>query len=385
MRLTTCPYRWIPRWRDEMPDEFDPTVDLGLPPDKYIICTCWGFLTRNNDIRDLCSDFIENGKHFFDVLDRYDRLTSYVLNREDATAGSYYKWCVPFLKACGATDHLIYEKSKKNLQMMPNASRTMRYISNMMPSHITTSVFEHGMMEILDRLNIPLCQIADTKLIIDQSMMGRAEARRLRDLATEIAALRIPDTFYELNVPTELMDEDVTIIRTLDSVFPGKISSLGAMGLMESADPMTSHKKAYRMLDIRRLTAIDLDSTMYIGSASTDFQPLDLVRDANGLAISFNGEEFTVRGSNVAVLSEDTTVASVFASVFFDKGTTNATLMAENWSREYLRKMDFPDLALLEAFLRENPDKLPEVHLVTEKNVDELSKRSDAFRRTVVC
>ncbi len=180
------------------------------------------------------------------------------------------------------------------------------------------------------------------------------------------------------------MDEDVTIIRTLDSVFPGKISSLGAMGLMESADPMTSHKKAYRMLDIRRLTAIDLDSTMYIGSASTDFQPLDLVRDANGLAISFNGEEFTVRGSNVAVLSEDTTVASVFASVFFDKGTTNATMMAENWSREYLRKMDFPDQALLDAFLRENPDELPEVHLVTEKNVDEISKRSDAFRKTIV-
>lgn len=367
-----------------MPDEFDPTVDLGLPPDKYIVCTCWGFLTKNNDARDLCGSFIDNGKHFFDVLDRYDRLTSYVLNREDATAGSYYKWCVPFLKAYGATDHLLYQKSKENLQMMPNAGRTMRYISNLMPSYITTSVFEHGMMEILDRLNVPLCQIADTKLCMDQSMMGRSEARKLRDLAAEISSLRIPDTFYELNVPTELRDEDVAIIRGLDSVFPGKISTLGAMGLMESTDAMTSHKKAYRMLDIRRLTAIDLDSTMYIGSASTDFQPLDLVRDANGLAISFNGQEFTVRGSNVAIMSEDTTVASVFASVFFDKGSTTSTQLAENWSREYLRTMDFPDQSLLEAFLRENPDELPEVHLVTEKNVDEISKRSDAFRRTII-
>ena len=328
---------------------------------------------------------MENGGHFYDVLDRYDRLTAYVLSREDATAGSCCKWCVPFLKAYGATDHLIHQNSRKNLRMMPNADRTMRYISNLMPAYINTSVFEHGMMEILDRLGAPLCQISDTKLCVDQSMMGRSEARKLRELAAEIATLRIPDTFYELNVPTELKDEDVTIIRTLDSVLPGKVSSLGAMGLMESVDPMTSHKKAYRMLDIRRLTAIDLDSTMYVGSASTDFQPLDLVRDGNGLSVSFNGEEFAVRGSNVAVLSEDTTVASVFASVFFDKGTVNATLMAENWSRDYLRKMDFPDQALLDSFLRENPDGLPEVHLVTEKNVDEVSKRSDAFRRTAVC
>jgi len=367
-----------------MPDEFDPTVDLGLPPDKYIICTCWGFLTRNNDAKDLCKDFIENGEHFYDVLDRYDRLTSYVLNREDSTAGSYYKWCVPFLKANGATDHLLHEKCKKNLQMMPNAGRTMRYISNLMPSYITTSTYEHDMMEVLERLNIPLCQISDTKLCMDQSMMGRSEARKLRDIAAEIGSLKIPKNFYELNVPTELKDEDVAIIRMLDSVFPGKISSLGAMGLMESVDPMTSHKKAYRMLDIRRLTSIDLDSTMYIGSASTDFQPLDLVRDANGLAMSFNGEEFTVRGCNVAVLSEDTTVASIFASVFFDKGAGTASELAENWGREYLRTMDFPDQALLNTFRRENPEKLPEVHLVNDKNVDAVSKRSDKYRRSIL-
>ena len=367
-----------------MPDEFDPTVELGLPPDRYVMCSCWGFLTRNNDVRDLCGDFIENGKHFFDVLERYDRLTSYVLSREDATAGSYYKWCVPFLKASGATDHLMHEYSKKNLQIMPNAKRTMNYISNLLPSYITTSMYEHGMMEVLERLNFPLCQVSDTKLCIDQSMMGRSEARKIRDLTAEINKLRVPGEFYELNIPTELMNADIEIIKTLDSVFPSQISTLGAMGLMESCDPMTSHRKAYRMLDIRRLTSIDLESTMYIGSAATDFQPLDLVRDAQGLALSFNGEEFTVRGCNIAVMSEDTTVAALFASAFADKGAYSASLIAENWSRDYLKNMDFSDQALLETFLREHPDDLPEVHLVTDKNVEEISKRSDAYRKSII-
>ena len=98
-----------------MPDEFDPTVDLGLPPDRYAIFTNWGFISRNNDMRELCADFLEDGAHFFDVLDRYDKLTSFVLNREDATLGCAWKWSIPFLKAAGATDYQIHKNSIKNL------------------------------------------------------------------------------------------------------------------------------------------------------------------------------------------------------------------------------------------------------------------------------
>ncbi len=367
-----------------MTDEFDPTLELGLPPDRYIVCTCWGFLTRNNDMEDLCKKFIDNGERFYKVLDRYDRLVSYVLNREDATAGSYYKWCIPFLKAFGATDHLLHECSKENMELMPNASRTMRYISNMMPTYINTSVYEHAMMAVMEALDVPLCQVTDSKLCLDQCMMGRAESRQLREVSKEISALNVPDGFYELNVPTELEDDDINIIRTLDTIFPGKVADAGAMGLMESTDTVTSHKKAYRMLDIRRLTAIDLNSTMYVGSSSTDFQPMDLVRDAGGLSLAFNGEEFAVRGCNIAILSEDTTVVSLFASLFFDKGPQYAFELAKDWSRETLESFMFSDQSLVDAFLREHPGDLPEVYLVDDSNVDEVSKRSDEYRRKIL-
>ena len=367
-----------------MPDEFDPTVELGLPPDRYSVCTCHGFLVRNDLIRDLCGEFIDNGEHFYRVIERYDRLTSYVLNREDATAGSFVKWCVPFMKAYGATDHLIHDCSVENLEMMPNAARTMKYISNLLPTHITTYFYEHSTMEIRERMGYNLCDFADTKLCIDQSILGRQESRKLREIAEEICALDVPEGFYQLNVPTELLDEDIKIIKTMDSVLSERISDAGALGLMESTDPMTSHKKAYRMLDIRRQTAIDLDMTMYVGSSSTDFQPMDLVRDAEGLSISFNGEDFAVRGSNVAILSEDTTVVALFASVFMDKGPIASMKLAENWGREYLESIEFPDQSLMDAFLRENPDDLPEVYKVDDDNVDDISKKSDLYRRKIL-
>lgn len=367
-----------------MPDEFDPTLELGLPPDRYVICTCRGFITSNNDVRDLCRRFIDDGGHFFDVLERYDKLTSYVLNREDSTSGSYYKWCVPFLKAFGATDHLLHKYSCEDLRLLNNAGRTMRYISNLLPTYITTSTFEHGMMEVMGRLRTPLVEMSCTNLCIDQCMMGRAESRKLKDLAKEINHLDVPEGFYELNVPTELLDEDIEIIKKMDDAISNRIPDAGAMSLMESTEALTSHKKAYRMLDIRRVTAIDLDCTMYIGSSSTDFQPLDLVRDAGGLAIAYNGEEFAVRGSNVAILSDDSTVGAIFASVFTDKGPQASVELAENWSREYLRKSDIPDRNIVDTFLTEHPGELPEVFAITDSNVDEVSKRSERYRAAIL-
>ena len=367
-----------------MPDEFDPTVELGLPPDRYVVCTCRGFLTKNDDMRQLCGRFIEKGEVLYDVLNRYDRLTAYVLNREDATAGSHYKWCIPFLKAYGATDHLLHRYSAEDLVMMPHASRTMNYISGILPTHITTTILEHGMMEVSEKLNAPLCEVSESKLCIDQTMMGRSEARNLKDLCKEITKLKVPKNFYELNVPTELLEEDITIIKTLDAIIGGGIPESGALGLMESADIMTSHKKAYRLLDIRRLSMIDLDCTMYVGSSATDFQPMDLVREAGGLSISFNGEEFAVRGSNVAIISDDTTVVSIFASVFNDKGVLASYDLAANWSRKYLEEMDFPDRNLLNTFLREHPKDLPEVYAVNDGNVDEISKKSEKYRKKIL-
>lgn len=367
-----------------MAGEFDPTEELGLFPDKILVCNCRGFITKNNDARDLCERFIRNGGHFYDVLARYDDLTAYVLGREEATAGNCLKWIVPFLKAYGATDHLVHECSRERLELMPNAGRTMRYISSLLPTFITTSVYEHGMMDIMESLGTPLCETFCSKMDLDHVQFGRAESRKVRDMATEISALRIPKVKYELNVPMAVDEADIKIIKTVDSILHDKIPELSAMSLMESTTPVTSHKKAYQLLDIRRKTNIDLDSTFYIGGDQTDFQPLDLVRDSGGVALSFNGSDFAVRGSNIAIMSKDSTVGAVFAEEFYNRGIQSVMDLANNWSRKYLKNADLPDMHLVETLLVENPRRLPEVHVVDRNNVDEIAEKSDRYRRNLL-
>jgi hypothetical protein len=67
-----------------------------------------------------------------------------------------------------------------------------------------------------------------------------------------------------------------------------------------------------------------------------------------------------------------------------DKGPIASMKLAENWGREYLESIEFPDQSLMDAFLRENPDDLPEVYKVDDDNVDDISKKSDLYRRKIL-
>ena len=367
-----------------MPGEFDPAEELGLFPDRIFVCNCRGFITKNNYLRDLCARFIRNGAHFFDVLVRYDELTAYVLGREEATAGNFVKWIVPFLKANGATDHLIDRFGAEDMQLMPGAATAFRYIASQMPSFINTSLYEHGMMRVSEQIDTPLCESFCTKMDVDSVQFSRTESRKLREMAERISSLRIPKVEYELNVPMEVDEADVKIIRTLDDIIQEQIPGLNAMSLMESVVPVTSHKKAYQLLDIRRQTNIDLDSTFYLGSDNTDFQSLDLVRDAGGVSVAFNGTDFAVRGSTIAILSKDSTVGAVFAEQFFSRGIESVLDLARNWDRKYLKEAEFPDRNLVDAMLAAHPRKLPEVYIVDRKNVDEVAARSAEYRKKVL-
>lgn len=367
-----------------MTGEFDPTVELGFFPDKMFVSSSRGFLTRNDPLMDLCERYIDNGRKFLNVLRRYDDLTTYVLGREEATAGSAIKWVVPFLKAFGATDHGMYCWNRDHLEMMPNADTTMRYITNLMPSSIITSGYEHSMMPVMDRIDAAECTLTCTQMSLDFANLGRIESRKLREIATEISALRIPSTVYEIDVPMEVDAADVRIIKRIDALLQDEIPSMTAMSLMETVEPMNSFKKGYTLMNMRRETNIDFNGTVIVGSEQTDFQMLDLVKDNDGLAIAFNGAEFAVRGCNVCVLGNDTTVVSVLTQEFFDGGIQSVHDLVSNWDRAYLRRYDTGDRNLMTRMLEDHPRKLPEVMLVDKDNVDEVSKRSDAYRKKLL-
>lgn len=364
--------------------EFDTLDELGFVNDKQFICSCWGFLTRNNGTRDLIDRFVRNGGHFYDVVSRYDSLCTYVLNRDISSLGHTMKITAPFLKAFGATDLQMHNASAETLELMPEAGTTMRYALNVMSTFITTSLYEHDVMNICDSLDIPMGNINCTELSLDAQDMSRQDARALRDAASIVTSLRIPKTEYLLDVPMELDPLDVKILKTMDDLAAELMAMESASSMMRSMTSVGSNDKAYALLEIRRKTSIDLDGTAYIGSDTSDYQSMELVKESGGLALSFNGADFAVRGSNVAILSNDCTVAGVLLQEFYNGGIEAVLDLVNNWDRKSLKKRSYPDPHLMEAMLAANPKKLPEVVAVNRQNVEEISKKSTAYRKRIL-
>lgn len=364
--------------------EYDPMEELGFIHDKQLICSCLGFLQTNNSTRDICERFIKNGGKFYDLVSRYEDVSSYVLNRKDNRSGNVMKALAPFLKASGATDYSVLDCCKNSLRLMPRAKEVMNYMTDTLPTFISTSSYEHNIMALCEALDIPISICDYSSLSLDEYDMNRSEGRSIREFTKTICSLKMPKYEYQLNTPVTLDNDETRLIKVMDEIFEEKIKELECQSMMTEMKSVGSNEKAYALLDIRKRTMIDFEGTAYIGGDMIDYQAMDLIRDGSGLSMAFNGSEFAVHGSNIAVISRDCTVAAVLVEEFYNRGIEAVYDLVSNWDRESLKKRECPDRALMDAMLSSNPRKLPEVHIVDKSNVTDVALKSDAYRKKLL-
>ena len=363
--------------------EYNPMEELGLTEEKQLILSCDGVLSTNDYARDLCARSIRNGGRFFDAVSRYEDLSTYALERDETKTRQTMKMIIPFLKAFGMTDHFAYEFAKEDLHPMPGADGSLSYLRRLLPTYIATGSYEHHMMALCDSLDFPIENATYTKVEFDSAENDRQEDRRLRELANKISSLRLPKTMYSVTESEFLDEDDATLVRELDSIFDDELPNMEAFKAYKDVLAIGSNEKAYALLEIRRKTEIEFNSTVFIGSGLNDFQALDLIRDSEGLAISFNGSEYAVRGCNIAVMSSNTIVLDVLIGEFYNEGIQAVYDMVDNWNRDYLKDCKCSDRNLMDRMLQTFPRKLPVVKRVGRRNVKSVIEESDEFRRKV--
>jgi len=363
--------------------EYNPMEELGFIEEKQLVMSCDGILSRNDYARDLCAKTIRDGARFFDVISRYEDLSTYALERDETKVRQTMKLIVPFLKAFGMTDHFAYEFAKSDLKLTEGSEGTASYLRHLLPSFIATSSYEHHMMALCDRLDFPLDNITCTKAEFDSHENDRLEDKKLRELANKISSLRLPKTLYTVTESEYLDEDDSKLVNVLDEIFDDELPGMEAYKAYKDLLAIGSNEKAYALLEIRRKTNIELNSTVYIGSGINDYQALDLIRDSDGLAISYNGSEYAVRGCNIAVMSSNTIVLDVLVGEFYNEGIQAVFDMVDNWNVEYLRDCKCSDRNLLDRMLATFPRKLPMVKRVGRRNVKSVIEESDTYRRKV--
>ena len=289
---------------------------------------------------------------------------------------------LPFLKAYGATDQKIRGHSSKNVLLVQGAQDTLQFVVDLMPSFIVSTSYEQYISSVCHLTGFPYHNVYCTKLNIDKYKMSKEEKKRLKEVGEEISAMPMIEIPKDAKAVRNLSRRDRETIHRLNEVFWEEIPKMESGKMLAEVNPVGGYEKVKTVYDIVEKLDNSLDNVMYIGDSITDVPPLQLVKEEGGLTISFNGNSYAIREAEIAVLSNNTIVTSVFAEVFCRLGKAGVIGMIGEWTPSGLKRYCIPSV-LRKRMLKLYSDAFPQVETITNETMERLRKQSDAFRRTV--
>lgn len=349
---------------------------------RLFISDCEGPISKNDNAYELSEHFIPKGDSFFALISKYDDVQADVVKRLGYKAGDTLRLILPFLKAYGATNEKIREFSAEHILLVPGARDTLRFVSNLMYSFIVSTSYEQYIYALCSLVDFPCENVYCTALDLDRYQISKKEVERLRQLREEITGMNlieIPDGAVSVN---DFSERDKKTIRRLDDIFWQEISEMESDRMLKEVNPVGGVEKARAIEDIVDRTSGRLSDVMYVGDSITDVQSFQLVRQNDGLTVSFNGNRYAVREAEVVVLSNNTTVTSVLADVFSKFGKSHVVKLVEEWSYSALKRYRVTP-ALRNRMIKLYLEAIPQVEMITSENKERLMEESGAFRKTV--
>ena len=349
---------------------------------RIFVTDCEGPISKNDNAFELTRSFVPDGDSFFALISKYDDVLADVVRKPGYTAGDTLRLILPFLKAYDATDDKIKEYSARNVLLVPGAKDTLTFVRKLMPSFIVSTSYEQYIFSLCRLTDFPFENTYCTHLNLDKYDISREETKRLQELHREIATMpmiEIPKNAISIN---DFSERDQATIQRLDRIFWQEIPRMDSGRMLNEVNPVGGSEKARAVQDIVEKLERSLDRVMYVGDSITDVPPLRLVRENGGLSVSFNGNGYAVRESEIAMLSGNTTVTSVLAETFSRLGKRQVFRLVEEWGPSGLKKYcGSPELR--ERMLRLFPEGFPQVERVTDDNIERLKRESNVFRKTV--
>ncbi|GAA5818120.1 MAG: energy-converting hydrogenase A, subunit R [Methanobrevibacter sp. CfCl-M3] len=329
---------------------------------KAFITDCEGPISLNDNAYELCREFIPDGDKFFKVVSNFDDYLVSV-NRENYNAGDTLKLIAPFLKAYGLNNNKIIEFSNENLSLVNGAKETMEYAKNNMISYIVSTSYGQYIESLTKNINFPFGNTFYTLLDLS-STISTNEKNTLFTFKDEI----LKDNFNRLD--KIFFDE----IPKLDIYEILEVKTVGGLGKKIAIDEIITKED------------LIVKGIVYVGDSITDVEPLRFVRENDGLAISFNGNKFALKESEVAIISDDTIVTSILLDLFGRYNKNYCLKFVKTYSYDPQKafenfRMNF---SLMDKFREVFKDKeIPIIQVIDNDNFDYLLQKSLEMRNKI--
>jgi energy-converting hydrogenase A subunit R len=349
---------------------------------RIFVTDCEGPISKNDNAFELTSKFVPEGDSFFALISKYDDVLADIVKKPGYKAGDTLRLILPFLKAYKATDNKIREYSARNILLIPGAKDTLTFVRKLMPSFIVSTSYEQYISSLCTLTRFPFENTYCTHLNLEKYDISAEETKRLQELREEITVMPMIEIPKNTDSVNDFSQRDQATIQRLNEIFWQEIPRMKSGRMLREVNPVGGSEKARAVQDIVEKLRCSLDRMIYVGDSITDVPPLRLVRENGGLSVSFNGNDYSVRESEIAVLSGNTTVTSVLAEAFSRHGKKQVFRLVEEWGPSGLKKFCVSS-ELRERMLRFFTDGFPQVERVTDDNMERLKRESSVFRKTV--
>ncbi|HUY00961.1 MAG TPA: HAD hydrolase family protein [Candidatus Deferrimicrobium sp.] len=227
------------------------------------------------------------------------------------------------------TDAELIEISKKNIGLIPGSKDTINYLKKEWDiSIISTSYTQHA-YNVARELGIPLDHVYCTTLDIDSTR------NIIEDIQDHLHVLI--ETIFEVYLKKGSDLE--AVIEDLHQFFWKKDSDY--VKAMNTIFVRGGHRKEAAVVEISEKLSVPISEMIATGDSITDKDMLRRLNEEGGIAISFNGNQYSIPHANVAVTSPNLMgVIAIFSN------RNNVWDFLEKWEKIY-------------STFAENPNKIP--------------------------
>lgn len=335
---------------------------------------------------DIMQQGIAGGGRLFSVISNYDDYLAYVVKKPDYEPGNTLALMAPFLMAFGLDNEFLVARAKENANFIAGSIRALELLQNKYTVNIISTSYEQYVHYTAYLAGISRKHIYCTAFPIDEFLEGISE--KDCELVRQMAASMLALPSFDTGAVTKEMDEAAAkSIEKLDEFFWEVLPSTGFSGVLEKVRPVGGVRKYEALIEALAEEGLGLEYSVTIGDSITDWKMLQNTRDAGGLAISFNGNEYAVSNCNVAVMSEHCMVTALLADLFERSGLQRVESLVLEWGWSSIKELNRQGLIgdpIYNAFRQAHTGAdFPKVVWVTPHNIDNTIEISKQYRQSV--
>lgn len=289
-------------------------------PGRVFVTDCEGPITKNDNAAELAEAFIPNGAAFFRKLSLYDDYLAEIDRRKDYKAGDTLKLILPFFKAYGLDNRSMEKFSRRNIEIIPLADIVLKQLSIELPCYIVSTSYSQYISAVCSAIGFPFAKTFSTVVSLDDFEVNDSERQRLKEIHSHILDLpefHLPERSFN---SAKISDEDLNVIKEFDRLFWEVLPEMKIYDLARSTNPIGGDEKALAVIKIAEHEGVNLSEIIYFGDSITDIQAFRMIKEAGGIAVSFNGNDWAVGEAGFEVTSRNALPIGWLTNMFLKEG-----------------------------------------------------------------